>query len=135
MKFQKTPHLAVDAVIRHGENIILVDRKFPPLGLALPGGFVNYGESCEDAVLREVKEETNLDCKIMRLIGVYSLPDRDERGHVVTIAYALTTSDTDNMKGQDDEVKRVIEISTLGIAYYKIIADHQQIISNSMGLL
>jgi len=134
MGFPKTPHLAVDAVIRHGKNIILIDRKFPPLGFALPGGFVDYGESCEDAVLREVKEETNLNGKITRLIGVYSHPNRDVRGHVVTVAYMLTVSNTDNIKAQDSEVKSIFETSIFNINTLELIADHRRIISEAIGI-
>ena len=89
MKELKTPYLAVDAVIRTKDNkIVLIERKFEPLGLALPGGFVDYGESCEDAVKREVMEETGLKFHIKRLVGVYSNPLRDPRQHVVSVVYS-----------------------------------------------
>jgi len=94
MGFQpKTPYLAVDAVIklfdREGnfKGIVLIERKNPPVGLALPGGFVEVGEMVEEAVVREVKEEVNLDFRIDRILGVFSKPDRDPRFHTVSVVF------------------------------------------------
>ena len=94
MGFQpKTPYLAVDAVIklfdREGnfKGIVLIERKNPPIGLALPGGFVEVGETVEEAVVREVKEEVNLDFRIDRILGVFSKPDRDPRFHTVSVVF------------------------------------------------
>jgi len=94
MGFQpKTPYLAVDAVIklfdREGnfKGIVLIERKNPPVGLALPGGFVEVGETVEEAVVREVKEEVNLDFRIDRILGVFSKPDRDPRFHTVSVVF------------------------------------------------
>lgn len=89
MEHPRNPYLAVDAIIEtNKDKIILIERKFEPFGLALPGGFVEYGESCEDAVKREVMEETGLRFHIDRLVGVYSNPMRDPRQHVVSVVYA-----------------------------------------------
>lgn len=79
------PIPAVDAIIEYGNGIILIERKDGKY--ALPGGFVEFGESAESAVVREVKEETGLDFKISRLVGVYSDPKRDSRNHVISITY------------------------------------------------
>ena len=94
MGFQpKTPYLAVDAVIklfdREGnfKGIVLIERKNPPIGLALPGGFVEVGETVEEAVVREIKEEVNLDFRIDRILGVFSKPDRDPRFHTVSVVF------------------------------------------------
>ena len=94
MGFQpKTPYLAVDAVIklfdREGnfKGIVLIERKNPPVGLALPGGFVEVGETVEEAVVREVKEEVDLDFRIDRILGVFSKPDRDPRFHTVSVVF------------------------------------------------
>jgi len=91
-KYGPKPSLTVDGIIlNENKEILLIKRKNPPFqGMyALPGGFVNYNESVEDAVLREVKEETNLKCKIKGLVGVYSKPGRDPRGHVVSVVFYL----------------------------------------------
>ncbi len=81
------PYLAVDAIIRYEEGIVLVKRKNPPLGWALPGGFVEYGESVETAVEREVREETGLELEDIKQWKVFSRPERDPRKHVVTVCF------------------------------------------------
>jgi len=100
----QTPLLAVDAIIvpKHGnDRIVLIERKYPPLGYALPGGFTEVGETVENAVIREVKEETNLDVLISCLLGVYSDPDRDPRAHIVSVAYVVRTQNGDVLAGDD----------------------------------
>lgn len=90
MKNYKTPSLTADTFIYDDEfNFILIKRKNDPYKScwALPGGFVEYGESVENAAVREAKEETNIDVELEELVNVYSNPDRDPRGHVVTVAY------------------------------------------------
>ena len=86
-----TPLLTVDLVIemsdRPGCPIVLIERKFPPYGWALPGGFVDVGETLENAALREAREETSLDVSLKRLLGNYSDPGRDARGHTVSAVY------------------------------------------------
>jgi 8-oxo-dGTP diphosphatase len=90
----KTPLLAVDLVIelidRPGRPIVLIERKHEPLGWALPGGFVDVGEPVEFAAIREAAEETNLRIGLELLLGVYSKPDRDPRGHAVSIVYVAS---------------------------------------------
>jgi len=86
----RRPLLTVDVVVRRRDNsVVLVKRSNPPFKgfYAIPGGFVEYGETVEEAAVREVKEETGLDVRLQRLVGVYSNPDRDPRGHIITIAY------------------------------------------------
>ena len=85
----KTPLLAVDAVILFQEGIVLIKRENPPYQgcFALPGGFVEIGETVEDAVAREAREETGLAIDLMGLVGIYSDPGRDPRGHVVSAAF------------------------------------------------
>ena len=89
------PSLAVDAVAIRGNEILLIRRaKEPWKGmLALPGGFVDSGEDPEVAVLRELKEECGIDGKVVRLLCVKGDPDRDPRGHVVSIAYLVAAFD------------------------------------------
>ena len=81
--------LTVDAIIPYQGKIVVIRRKNEPFKgyYALPGGIVEYGETVEEAVLREVKEETGLDVKIHKLVGVYSDPKRDPRGHFVSICF------------------------------------------------
>ena len=87
----KTPLVAADAIVelgdRPGRPIVLVERRYEPLGWALPGGFVNVGETVEHAAIREVREETGLDVILGVLLGCYSGPDRDPRGHTVSLVF------------------------------------------------
>ena len=87
----KTPKITVDGIVKKGNEIILIKRKNYPFksSWALPGGYLEYNEKTEDAVIREIFEETGLVTKIMHLIGVYSDPKRDPRGHTVSIIYEL----------------------------------------------
>ena len=87
----KTPLLTVDIIIelsdRPQKSIVLIERRHPPLGWALPGGFVDVGERVEQAARREAVEETGLHVRLRRLLGVYSAPDRDSRGHTVGLVF------------------------------------------------
>ncbi len=99
----KSPKLTADGAIIKDGKILLIKRKNEPFKgkWALPGGFVEYGEKVEDAVVREVNEETGLDTKIIDIVGVYSDPTRDPRGHIVTVVYLLDILDGE-IKGSDD---------------------------------
>ena len=130
-----TPLLTVDAVIllNRKQDLILIRRKNPPfLGeLALPGGFVDVGESVEQSCIREAKEETNIDVKIVKLIGVFSEPNRDPRGHTVSIAFLCDPlTEKEEPKALDDaaalEILPLAKISTLKLAF-----DHMDIIKSS----
>ena len=83
----KNPASTVDIIIEIDKKIVLIERKFNPLGHAIPGGFIDYGESAESAAVREAKEETGLDVILTDLLYVYSDPSRDPRGHTVSIVY------------------------------------------------
>lgn len=85
------PALTVDAVLLKGNDVLLVKRGREPFkgAWAIPGGFVEVGERTEDAVRRELAEETGLKGDIVDLLGVYSDPDRDPRGHTVSVVYVL----------------------------------------------
>lgn len=85
----KYPRLAVDVIILYKNKLVLIKRRNPPFEgkYALPGGFIEAGERVEDAAIREAKEETGLEIKLIKLLGVYSDPDRDPRGHVISICY------------------------------------------------
>jgi len=135
MSKPETPLLTVDAVILYNNknDLILIRRKNPPFQgqLALPGGFVDVGETVENACIREAKEETNIDVKIVRLIGVFSDPKRDPRGHTVSIAFLCeSVSRKEIPKALDDaeslEIVSLSEISSMELAF-----DHIDIIKKS----
>jgi ADP-ribose pyrophosphatase YjhB (NUDIX family) len=84
----QNPIPTVDIIIEiESKEIVLIKRKNPPYGWAIPGGFVDYGESLEEAAVREAKEETNLDVKIIRQFHTYSDPKRDPRHHSISTVY------------------------------------------------
>ena len=99
-----TPLLATDAIIEltdvPGCPIVLIERANPPFGWAIPGGFVDVGEIVEYAAVREAKEEVCLDISLIALLGIYSDPSRDNRGHTVTAVYVAEASGTP--KAADD---------------------------------
>lgn len=99
MKY-KNPIPTADIIIEHGKGIVLVKRKNPPIGWALPGGFVDYGESLEAAAIREAKEETGLKIKLIRQFHTYSDPGRDPRHHTITTVYIAKGKG--NLKAGDD---------------------------------
>ncbi|GAB6162546.1 ADP-ribose pyrophosphatase [Desulfothermus naphthae] len=84
----KNPLPTVDVIIyTDNKEVLLIKRKNPPFGYALPGGFVDVGETLEEAALREIKEETGLEIEIESVFGVYSSPDRDPRNHTITTVF------------------------------------------------
>ncbi|MGD0585002.1 MAG: NUDIX hydrolase [Oryzomonas sp.] len=87
VKQYRNPFPTVDIIIEINGRIVLIERKNPPHGWALPGGFVDYGESLEDAARREAREETSLEIKNLRLLGCYSDPSRDERMHTISTVF------------------------------------------------
>lgn len=93
-----TPSLAADIIIElidyPHRPIILIERAYPPFGWAIPGGFVDVGERVEDAAVREAQEEVSLKVYLKALLGLYSDPARDNRGHTVTAVYVAEASGT-----------------------------------------
>jgi 8-oxo-dGTP diphosphatase len=130
----KTPRVAVDCVVfDKSGRLLLIRRRNPPFAgqFALPGGFVDYGESTEAAVRRELLEETGLAPQNLRLVGVYSDPHRDPRGHTIGIAYLAVTDGTTPRAGDDaaDAVFRA-DWRALNLAF-----DHRQIAGDAARLL
>jgi 8-oxo-dGTP diphosphatase len=124
-----TPLLAVDALVLFKNAIILVKRKNHPKGFALPGGFVDIGETVETAVKREVFEETGLDVEIIRLFNVYSDPQRDERGHCVSIVFLCRPKNENDVPlgGDDAEEAFICDLKSLPS---DLCFDHEKIISD-----
>ena len=84
----RNPLPTVDVILRNKSGqIALIHRKNPPLGWALPGGFVDAGESCETAAVREAKEELSVDVRLLKQFGVYSDPSRDSRMHTISVVF------------------------------------------------
>jgi 8-oxo-dGTP diphosphatase len=96
----RNPFPTVDIIIRQGDSIVLIERKNAPLGWALPGGFVDYGESLEQAALREAEEETGLVLDNLRQFRAYSDPGRDPRQHNISLVF--TASAEGSPAGGDD---------------------------------
>lgn len=92
MERYKNPVPTVDIIIERDQGIVLVARKNPPPGWALPGGFVDYGESVEQAAIREAAEETGLKLEDLRMFSVYSEPGRDPRLHTITTVFVARGS-------------------------------------------
>jgi len=90
VKEYRNPLPTVDIIIEMESGIVLIERRNEPFGWALPGGFVDYGESLEFAAVREAREETSLEVSNLRLLGCYSDPARDERMHTISTVYIAT---------------------------------------------
>ena len=99
----RNPAPTVDAVIYAPDRgVVLVKRGAEPFGYALPGGFIDYGESAEHAVVREALEETGLRIHLTGLLGVYSAPHRDPRSHTLSVIYTAMAENPDDVRGGDD---------------------------------
>lgn len=129
----KIPSLTTDIFIFDDDfNFILIKRKNNPYKgcWALPGGFVEYGESVETAAMREAKEETNIDVELKELVNVYSEPNRDPRGHTITVAY-IAKGDFNERKADDDaediDIFSAEELDEIQLAF-----DHKKIIDDCL---
>ena len=125
----KTPLLAVDAVILFQSGIVLIKRDNPPYQgcFALPGGFVEIGETVENAAAREAQEETGLVIDLLGLVGIYSDPGRDPRGHVVSAAF-LARGRGKLHSGSDARSAEVFLINNLP----PLAFDHDKIIRDAL---
>ena len=129
----RNPVPTVDIVIYDRERgIVLVDRKNPPYGNSLPGGFIDEGESAEHAAIREAFEETNLKVKLTGLLGVYSDPSRDPRRHTISTVYIAQPLNPEQLRAGDDAAK---------VAFYSmealpaLVFDHAKILADFKGVL
>ncbi|MEI7905430.1 MAG: NUDIX hydrolase [Candidatus Firestonebacteria bacterium] len=122
---QKSPFLTTDCIVRVKGGIVVIERSNPPLGFALPGGFVDYGESLEAAVKREMKEETGLKLLNLRQFHVYSKPGRDPRFHVVTVVF---TADSKGLPRAGDDAKSVRVVGRGKIMKMKFASDHKRVL-------
>ena len=129
----QTPYLTTDGIVEiyspSGDfiGIVLIQRKNTPIGLALPGGFVDIGESVESAVVREMKEEISLDVEIKELFGVYSDPTRDKRFHTASVVYVCKAYGTP--VGADD-AKEAMVVKLEELELEKLVFDHGKILKD-----
>lgn len=101
--YYRNPVPTVDILVHiPGSGVVLIQRKNEPLGWALPGGFVDYGESVEAAAIREAKEETGLDVELTGLLGVYSDPSRDPRQHTLSVVFTAQAVNLRALAAGDD---------------------------------
>ncbi len=116
----------MDIIIEYRGGIVLIERNNAPLGWAIPGGFVDYGESLEHAARREAKEETNLDVELKSLLYCYSSPDRDPRQHTVSTVYIATGKG--ELVAQDDA--KSVRIFSIKEKFPPLVFDHALILQD-----
>jgi 8-oxo-dGTP diphosphatase len=128
------PKLTVDAVVFDREGrLLLIKRKGPPFKghYALPGGFVELGETVESAAHRELKEETGVTAKSQRLVGIYSQPGRDPRGHVISVAFLMSVRASIPKAADDAAAAAFVE----DWRSKKLAFDHGKIVADAVKLL
>ena len=125
----ETPKLMVDVIIPSERRVILIRRGSDPYEgrWALPGGFVQVGETVEQAALREAAEETGLAVELARLVGVYSDPERDPRGHNVSVAFLTRVLSGELSAATDAAEASLLDLDTVELAF-----DHRRIIADAM---
>jgi len=128
----KTPYLTTDGIIElykedTFKGIVLIERKNEPKGLALPGGFVDIGESVEDALIREMQEEINLDVEIVKLLGIYSDPKRDPRFHTASAVF-IAKAQGEPCAGDDAKEARLYALEEIPMDL--LVFDHSQILKD-----
>lgn len=126
LKSYKNPLPTVDIIIETKGGIILIERKNTPFGWALPGGFVDYGESLEQAAMREALEETGLQITLKQQFKTYSAPDRDQRHHTISTVF-IATADGPPLAGDDASRAEIFtqqNLPPLAFDHEKILADY-----------
>ena len=134
MSRKKSPLLAADVVIANENGlIVLVKRRHPPFVdyWALPGGGVRYGETLEQAAVREVREETGLDVRLDKLVGTYSDPERDPRGHVVCVAFLGKPVGGELKAGAETKEVKCFERKHIPS---KLAFDHKEILRDALSI-
>jgi ADP-ribose pyrophosphatase YjhB (NUDIX family) len=122
----RNPLPTVDIIIEIGGGIVLIERKNPPDGWAIPGGFVDYGESLEAAAVREAEEETSLKVQLIEQFYTYSDPRRDPRHHTISTVY-IATAQGEPRAGDDAKSAKIVREGALPAP---IVFDHPQILSD-----
>ena len=126
-----SPVPTVDVVLLlPGDRVVLVERRNPPRGWALPGGFVDEGETLEAAAVREAREETGLEVRLLDLVGCYSDPRRDPRRHTITAAF-LGAAEGEPRGGDDAAQARAFSWTSLP----PLCFDHAEILADARRLL
>jgi 8-oxo-dGTP diphosphatase len=128
----ETPKLTADVIIRMWEHdllrgVVLIERKNMPFGPALPGGFVEVGETVEAAAIREMKEETGLEVRLAYLLGVYSDPQRDPRFHTASVVFV---GDADGEPKADSDAREVSIVAFEKIPLDRLVFDHRKIMED-----
>jgi 8-oxo-dGTP diphosphatase len=123
----KCPPIAADIIAEIGDKVVLIERRNFPLGWAIPGGFVDFGETVEEAAVREAREEISLEVELRALLGVYSRPDRDPRGQTITVVYVARASGMP--RGADDAKNAILcdpqnPPTPLAFDHAEILADY-----------
>ncbi|HID97338.1 MAG TPA: NUDIX hydrolase [Thermodesulfobacteriaceae bacterium] len=126
IRIYSNPVPTVDIIIRLKGGIVLIERTNPPHGLALPGGFVDYGESLENAAVREAMEETGLTIRLTGLLGVYSDPDRDPRQHTISTVF-MADAEGSPTAGDDAASATVYSLEAVPD---NLVFDHSEIIED-----
>lgn len=124
----ETPKVMVDVVMPSEGGVVLIRRGTDPYeGMwALPGGFVEVGETVENAAVREAKEETNLDVELENLVGIYSEPDRDPRGHNVSVTFLARITGGNAEAATDADEVAILDPSEVELAF-----DHRKILEDA----
>lgn len=136
MSRPETPLLTVDIIIRladqAGQPLVLIERKNPPPGWALPGGFVDLGETLEQAAVREAREETGLEIELQQLLGCYSDPARDSRGHTVSAVY-IARATGQPQAADDAQAIKLVDLTdlpeNLAFDHALILADYRHFLA------